>query len=59
MKRLGLLLLAAASLSAQQPLDFLNHNRPILDAHNCYPYNGEWKDRLERALTTGFSASRR
>ncbi|HTM49533.1 MAG TPA: hypothetical protein VL285_12655 [Bryobacteraceae bacterium] len=54
MKRLGLLLLAACSLSAQRPLDFLNHNRPVLDAHNCYPYQGAWNDRLDRALTAGF-----
>lgn len=35
-------------------LDFLNHNRPVLDAHNCYPYEGKWADRIERALRTGF-----
>jgi hypothetical protein len=39
---------------AQADLDFLNHNRPVLDAHNCYPYKGEWKDRIDRALGTGF-----
>ena len=27
---------------------------PLLDAHNCYPYEGRWDDRLERALSTGF-----
>jgi len=27
--------------------------RVILDAHNCYPYNGEWSDRIQRALGTG------
>ena len=35
-------------------LDFLNHNRPVLDAHNCYPYEGKWADRVDRALKTGF-----
>jgi hypothetical protein len=35
-------------------LDFLNHNRPVLDAHNCYPYEGKWTDRVDRALKTGF-----
>jgi hypothetical protein len=50
---LGLLYLAA-TLSAQGTLDFLNHNRPVLDAHNCYPYKGEWADRIDRALSTGF-----
>ena len=35
-------------------LDFLNHNRSIPDAHNCYPYEGKWADRIERALKSGF-----
>ncbi len=25
----------------------------VLDAHNCYPENGRWADRLERALAQG------
>ena len=36
------------------PLDFLNHNGPVLDAHNCYPEDGRWSDRIDRALATGF-----
>jgi len=28
-------------------------SRTLLDAHNCYPYNGEWEDRIDRALETG------
>jgi hypothetical protein len=48
------LLFAGLPLLGQADLDFLNHNRPVLDAHNCYPYKGEWKDRIERALQTGF-----
>jgi len=36
------------------PLDFLNHNHPIVDAHNCYPYEGRWNDRIDRALASGF-----
>jgi len=48
-----LLLLAALPLHGQANLDFLNHNRPVLDAHNCYPYKGDWKDRIDRALKTG------
>ena len=45
--------LAALSACAQtNPLDFLNHNRPVLDAHNCYPLEGLWADRIERALKT-------
>jgi hypothetical protein len=39
---------------ARAALDFLNHNRPVLDAHNCYPYRGDWADRIERALKTGY-----
>jgi hypothetical protein len=27
-------------------------DRPILDAHNCYPDEGRWADRLSRALGT-------
>src|SRR5262249_681206 len=38
----------------QPALDFLNRNRSVLDAHNCYPYNGSWGDRIDRALKTGF-----
>jgi hypothetical protein len=54
MRPVALLLLLAAPVAAQAPLDFLNHNRPVLDAHNCYPYKGQWKDRIDRALSTGF-----
>ncbi|MPY89408.1 MAG: hypothetical protein GEU99_15955 [Luteitalea sp.] len=25
----------------------------LLDAHNCYPYEGRWADRLDRALAAG------
>jgi glycerophosphoryl diester phosphodiesterase len=27
--------------------------RVLLDAHNCYPYEGKWTNRLDRALATG------
>ena len=55
MRRYALGFLTAAGLFAQPPaLDLLNHNRPMLDAHNCYPYAGQWTDRLDRALATGF-----
>ena len=27
---------------------------PILDAHNCYPEDGQWNDRLQRALGTAY-----
>jgi hypothetical protein len=49
-------LLACAALAAQDrgQLDFLNHGQPVLDAHNCYPYEGRWADRIDRALSLGF-----
>src|ERR1700723_531393 len=54
MKKLLCLLAWASLLCAQPaaPLDFLNHNLPVLDAHNCYPYEGQWSDRIDRALGT-------
>lgn len=46
-------LIAAPLAHAQKAdLDFLNHNRPILDAHNCYP-----GDHIRRALDSGFPVS--
>src|SRR3954464_15428275 len=27
--------------------------RVLLDAHNAYPQNGRWSDRIDRALSTG------
>src|SRR5580704_16077837 len=56
MNKLLCLLALAPLLCAQSsnPLDFLNHNRPVLDAHNCYPYEGQWSDRIDRALKSGF-----
>ena len=50
-----LLLIASGRMDAQSAdLTFLNKNRPVLDAHNCYPYDGKWTDRIDRALKTGF-----
>jgi hypothetical protein len=55
MRLLSIFALTVAMAWAQSPaLDFLNHNRPVLDAHNCYPYEGSWTDRIDRALATGF-----
>ena len=52
------LTLSSLSAPAQGPdLDFLNHNEPMLDAHNCYPYEGHWNDRIQRALNSGFPVS--
>ncbi len=50
----SLALLLPAALAQTGTLDFLNHNRPVLDAHNCYPNEGRWADRIDRALKTGF-----
>src|SRR5215467_11080466 len=50
--------LSASFALAQSPdLAFLNHNEPILDAHNCYPYEGHWNNRIQRALNSGFPVS--
>ncbi len=32
---------------------FLPGARVLVDAHNCYPYDGKWADRIDRALSTG------
>ena len=37
-----------------QQLSYLNKDKPTVDAHNCYPYDGKWSDRIDRALATGF-----
>lgn len=51
-------LLAALPLAAQPAqLAWLNHNQAVLDAHNCYPYDGRWADRIDRALANGFPVS--
>ncbi len=54
-RRLCLLLSFCLAASAQSAdLQFLNDNRPLVDAHNCYPYDGQWRDRIDRALSFGF-----
>jgi len=50
---IALLLFVAASGAFSQDLKFLNQNRSLFDAHNCYPYEGKWADRIDRALHTG------
>lgn len=62
LKRTAFLLIAMAVASAvataqHSNLNFLNGNRPFLDAHNCYPYDGQWNDRINRALDSGFPVS--
>jgi hypothetical protein len=44
-----------SDLNAQaESMKYLNGNQPLLDAHNCYPYEEHWADRVDRALKTGF-----
>jgi hypothetical protein len=31
--------------------DWLPGGRVLMDAHNCYPYEGHWRDRIQRALS--------
>lgn len=55
MKQVLILLIAGLPLLAQRSgLEFLNRNQPVVDAHNCYPYNGQWANRLSRALGSGY-----
>lgn len=54
---LTVLPLGVAAHAQKNNLDFLNHNKPMLDAHNCYPYDGQWQDRVNRALNSGFPVS--
>jgi hypothetical protein len=53
----GVLCPGQGGLSADSNLRILNNNRPILDAHNCYPYEGRWSDRITTALGAGFPVS--
>jgi len=52
---LGFALLQACAQTGA--LDFLRQNRTIVDCHNCYPNDGAWADRIERALKRGFPAA--
>jgi hypothetical protein len=52
MRLFPLALLVVALAAAQTPI--LPGRTPLLDAHNCYPYEGRWEDRIDRALSTGF-----
>lgn len=51
---------APAAASGLSPRDALRAHqgfgpgqRVLLDAHNAYPQNGRWSDRIDRALSTG------
>jgi hypothetical protein len=49
-----LLLAAGFAFTQEASREFLNHGKPMVDAHNSYPYNGRWADRIERALAAGY-----
>jgi hypothetical protein len=57
MKRRFVLLLLASPLLAQTPAGLIPGRRVVLDAHNCYPYEGRFADRIDRALAQGFPVS--
>ena len=46
-----LLVLALGGARAEPPPSFFS--RSLLHAHNCYPDEGKWTDRIDRALATG------
>ena len=48
--RLTVLFFLAVSCAFGQ----LDLHTQLLDAHNCYPTEGRWADRIDRALSTGF-----
>ena len=52
-----LALLFALALQAQTPAGLTPGRRTVLDAHNCYPYEGRWVNRIDRALSQGFPIS--
>ena len=52
-----LAVILSGGTAAAADLTFLNQGHPVLDAHNCYPYDGRWSDRARRALDSGFPVS--
>ncbi len=46
-------ILASSAVAADS--GFLPGSRVLLDAHNCYPYDGKWADRIDRALSAALS----
>lgn len=39
--------------SGEEARGFLPGERVVVEAHNCYPYNGRWASRIDRALSAG------
>jgi hypothetical protein len=58
MWRRKLLLVIACGIAAasvpEQSSEVRPGSRVVMDAHNCYPYDGRWADRIQRALSAGF-----
>ncbi len=53
MRRVCAALVVLAASAAPLRAEFAPGARVLLDAHNCYPYDGRWADRIDRALSTG------
>jgi hypothetical protein len=51
--RFAFCLIAILPLFGETGAGFLPGKRVLLDAHNCYPYNGRYTDRITRALESG------
>jgi hypothetical protein len=51
------LVMAGAAIAAASVGGLSSEVRPgsrvVMDAHNCYPYDGRWADRIQRALSAG------
>ena len=47
------ILLAAALCASTLATAQAPGTRVLVDCHNCYPYKGQWSDRIDRALATG------
>src|SRR5579883_1403612 len=45
---------ALLCLAQPNPPELLAHRRSVLDAHNCYPYKGNYRNRIDRALSLGY-----
>jgi len=52
-----LAVMLSGGVAAAANLAVLNRGHPVLDAHNCYPYDGRWNDRIQRALDSGYPVS--
>lgn len=56
LRLIGFFLIVTCVVPAREPgthAALTPGSRVVMDAHNCYPYAGQWADRIERALKTG------